>query len=242
MSIWTIMVTLRRLHDAHGQLSDIKSKIETLNRAANFNARDPDSWDIFDMRDPRLTRILGRLNRVRNITRNLGRESGNVNPRHNAQARDLFMAWARLHADEGESARATINAKIAFLLNLDNWQGELTGAQREISTSRREMRRQRGFYQRIADNFADMAVMATRAMRSGLTTAHQAQAFSFRQEFLAISRSARQIERYYDAGLSSVSSWQTSVDRSDTDLQAWKRWSRNTRSANRSLERQRAPI
>lgn len=234
------MTNLRRLHDAHGQYKNIQGPVETLLRAATINLRDPDAWDVFGLRNPQLTRISDRLNRMKAMTRSLGGSNGNV-VNHSSDVSRMVLTWMRLHAEQGEVARATRNAKTEFLITIINWEGEIVGARREIATSRREMRKQRIYYERIENGFSELAGFATRAMSLGLTSAHQAQAYTFLVQFTVIHRRARDVVGNYSRGLTSVSDWQQSVNNSDRDLQIWKNWSRNARAMNRSLEQQRAP-
>ncbi|NOR63120.1 MAG: hypothetical protein GQ535_11595 [Rhodobacteraceae bacterium] len=234
------MTTLRRVHDAHGQFKDIQGRVEILLRARAINFRDPDDWDVFGLRDPQLSRIADRLNRMKSMTRGLGRAEGNV-VNHSSDLSRMFLAWSRLHVEQGEAARPTRNAKAEFLVTLINWQGEITGARREIATSRREIRRQRGYYQRIETAFRELASIATRAISIGLSSAHQAQAYAFLVQFTNIHRRARDVAGNYDRGLAAISTWQQSVTFADRDLQVWNNWMRNSRAMNRSLTEQRAP-
>lgn len=240
MSIFTIMEALRRIHDAHGKLSEIAGHLQTFERAATFNPRDRDAWDIFDMRDERLTRITRVLRRVQRTTRQLDGATGGA-PNRSRELSRLFGNWAQAYADHGEGSREVDRAQMAYAVVQYEWADEWQRENSRVETARRAMRRQRDFYSAQHQLFADLKRLATLVVRYGVTSAHQAQALAYMIQFEEISNSSRTIMRHYDSGLSSIGRWQRALQQAHVELNAWLIWSRNRRSVSRSLESQRAP-
>ena len=240
MSIYTIMQNLRRLHDAHGHLSAAWGHIQSFQRATNLNRRDPDAWDVFGLRNEQMTQIIRILRRTQRTTQQLDRATGNA-PNRSPEMSRLFASWAQAYADNGEGSREAQRAETAFLTVQMEWADEWQTENDRVVATLKAMRKQRDFYTAQHSLFEDLANMAELAVRYGVTSAHQAQAFAYMRQFEETFRLSRSISRNYNSGITNASRWQRELREAKRELDGWLAWSRNRRQVNRSLESQRAP-
>lgn len=240
MSIFTVIEDLRRIHNAHGKLTEIVGHLQTFERAVNFNPRDRDAWDLFDMRDDKLTRIIRVLRRNQRTTQQMARAGHSV-PNRSRDLNRLFGNWAAVYAENGEGSREVDRAQSEFVNMLFEWVDNLETQRRQQQTSIRAIRRQLEFYRMQKKLFSDLEVLANKVVQYGVTDAHRAQAFAYARQFDEISTLSNSISRHYQAGISSASSWQGAIHMAKREADAWLGWVRNRRNVQRSLQSQRAP-
>jgi len=209
-------------------------------RAANLDRRDPDAWDVFGLRNEQMTQIVRILRRTQRITAQLDRANGYA-PNRSREMSRLFATWAQAYADNGEGSREAQRAETAFLTVQMEWADAWQTENDRVVATLKAMRKQRDFYTAQATLFEDLAHMAELAVRYGITSAHQAQAFAYMRQFEDTFRLSRSISQNYNRGITNASDWQRDLRAAKRELDGWLAWSRNRRQVNRSLESQRAP-
>jgi hypothetical protein len=240
MSVWDVIDRLNTLHTRAGQLLEIRSALETFDRASSYNPRSSDDWDILELRDDRMRRINRSLQSMRDDTNRLGRESGLV-PNESAALSRLFMAWADAHARHGAEARQTTAARREFETCLLNWINELTRANTRARDAGPRIERQREFYARQQDLFATLQRLAEQYVRYWPESAGQAQALAYMLDFERANGLCRSIVRNYDGGLAALSRVESDIRAASAESLTWSRWYANRSAVERDVPARRAP-
>lgn len=239
MSIWDTLQTLERVHNAAGQLTEIRGHLRTFQRAASFNPRSSDDWDILGNRDSQLRAIVRVLRRVRRTTRRLTRATGHAPNESRALSR-LFRAWADAYAAHGRDARQTDKAQYAYLVAQMQWADRWETENIHALQARKRLTHQRRFYLMQRDLFADLENIARRCVQHWPNTAQQAQALTYMLDFETIKNLSRSIANDYGRARSRVSRWQGDLRTAQRELRAWLNWSRNRRTVERDVQSGRA--
>lgn len=239
MSLLAVLDALRRLHAANGMLDSIRGHARTLQRAAQYNPRNSDTWDVFELRDARLTRILRDCQRARTRFNDL-RRVGTSATNHSRQLRRLFGAWAETHAARGADSRQARASQLAFATEHLQWNEELLPLERSAETARVALRKYLKFYTQQMDLFGTLADIARRFVQ--LWPDQAAQAYSYMEQFDDIQNCCRAIIRSIRDGIGRAGTLRRNTERARAEYTAWLRWMANRRNVTRDLDRNRAPI
>lgn len=240
MSVWDVLQGLQRLHNAHGQLSEITGNLRIFQNARNFRPRSSDDWDLLNNRDESLRRILRAMRRVKRMTRGLGRAASS-SPNHSARLSSLFGTWATAYADSGPDSRPATQAQQAFVIEMLQWNEELGDGERDSQQAIKRMEKMRNFYQAQHDLFDTLKTIAEQFVRHWPNSAQQAQALAWMLDFQSISSCARGIARDYEAGISTARRWRRNLAGGRRECTSWMRWMNNASSRDRNLQTGRAP-
>jgi len=241
MSLLNILTALERIHNAHGQLTEIRGHLQTFNRAANFNPRREDSWDILDLRDDRLTRINRAIRRARQTFRRLAGSSESIADRSD-QVSSLCGEWAVAYADHGQGSRQEQRAAETVSNTLLQWLEDVGIHERNARRVREKLEKYRRFYEAQRVLFRDLKRIAERFVRYWPNTAQKAQALAYMIQFEQIEGSCSNIVRDIDAGLGRVSRWEAQIRESNGRLRRWTNWISNRRRAQSDIARNRVPV
>lgn len=240
MSVWDVIDALTTLHSRGGELMEIRSTLQTFDRARNYNPRSSDDWDILDLRDDRMRRINRALQSQRDRTNGFGRETGAV-PDRSAELSRLFAAWCVAHADNGAEARQTRTARSALETCLITWINDLTTLNTRCRDQQPRLERQRTFYENQRDLFSTLQRLAEQFVRHWPNSAGQAQALAYMLDFERAAGLCRSIVRNYDAGLSALSRVESEVRAASATSLTWSRWYANRSAVERDIPARRAP-
>ncbi len=240
MSVWDVIDALSTLHTRAGQLSEIRSTLQTFERASSFNPRSSDDWDILGLRDDRMRRINRALQSQRDRTNRFGRETGAI-PEQSAALSRLFRVWCDAYATNGAEARQTTAARTAFELCLINWINDLTTASTRCRESRPRLERQRTFYENQQQLFGTLQRLAEQYVRYWPESSGQAQALAYMLDFERAAGLCRSIVRNYDGGLSALSGAESEIRTASATSLTWARWFGNRSSVERDVPARRSP-
>ena len=104
MSIWAIVHSMERIHNAAGQLNEIRGHLRTFQNAARFNPRHVDDWDILGLRNDLALRIIRALDGMARRSRRLRRAAGHA-PNDSRLLNRQFTAWSDARETHGPESR-----------------------------------------------------------------------------------------------------------------------------------------
>lgn len=241
MSILAVLTTLQRIHDAHGRLTEIRGYVDTFGRAARFNPRRSDDWDVLGVRDADLTRVNRAVQRSGAMFARIRRERETA-PDRSREMADLFAAWAEAYARYGQGSREEQRAGQAFYTVQLQWADVLTTQERQAAEARERLERYQGFYENLTRLFGDLKRLAEQYVRYWPESSHKPQALAAMLQFEECENSARRISTDITTGLHRVGQWQGDISAAQATLRTWLRWSANQRTAMRDVAGNRIPV
>lgn len=219
MSLLDLLTGLRRLHDGYQRVQTMRTNYRRLQAAARFNPRSRDSWDVLQLRDSDLDRILASFRQIRRRTDRLQRAPIPVENRERVVRRAISDGFAA-YANDGPDSRAATNAQTAVYYNLHEWRMALNNQRAECQDAREELKRYMKGYRRIVSLFEMLTDVAGRFVQNFALSPSGPQAFAHWQQFQSIENAAHATLSNFEGGMSRQRTWLRHIEASSA------RWTR----------------
>jgi len=240
MSLLDVLTGLRRLHSGYQRVQAMRTNYRRFEAAARFNPRRSDDWDILQMRDSDIDRLITNFGQVETRTRSMQRAAIPVENRAR-EVRQAITAWFAAYAEDGPESRAATQAQTTLYVNLHEWSARLGNQRRDCNKSREEVNHYMRGYRSLIDLFQTLKDLAAALVRYHPDSAQRAVSLARMVQFEEVVNSARRTMRNFEAALSRQRAWLRQLDASQRELDPLLNWSTNRRNVERDLERQRPP-